>query len=251
MLRRIIEAAELSDGDVVVEVGPGRGILTRALADRASRVVAVEIDDVAARTLSEEFADRPHVSVLAADVREIDVDSLVAAGTPYKMVANLPYYAASPIIRRFLGAVRKPQTMVVMVQREVARTMVAGPGRMGLLSIAVQIYGSPRIVGYVPPKAFRPAPKVTSAIVRIDVYPRPVVAFDSEDHFFALARGAFSAPRKQIRNSLANGLRIPAQAAEAMLSSAGVDPRRRPQTLSLPEWGNLYRAFRQDFPAAD
>ena len=249
VLRRIVETADLSDDDVVVEVGPGRGILTRALADRASRVVAVEIDEAAAAALGAELADQPHVTVLAADAREVDVDSLAPAGMPYKMVANLPYYAASPIIRRFLVASRKPQTMVVMVQREVARTMVARPGKMGLLSIAVQIYGSPRIVGYAPPRAFRPAPKVTSAIVRIDVYPRPVVVFDSEEHFFTMARAGFSAPRKQIRNSLANGLRVSAQAAEATLSKARLDPRRRPQTLSLPEWGELYRVFSQEFPA--
>ena len=147
-----------------------------------------------------------------------------------------------------MEADRKPTLMAVMTQREVARNMAAQPGDMSLLSVAVQLYSSPRIIAAVPPRAFRPAPKVTSAIVRLDVLPRPALALDSIDAFFTLARAGFSAPRKQIHNCLQRGLSITRTSAEAMLSAADIDPRRRPQTLSIPDWGRLYAAYRLRYP---
>ena len=243
--QRIIEAAELSADDTVVEVGAGRGFLTSALAGRAGRVVAVELDGALASMLTDKFRDRRNVEIMAADGREVGIDLLVADGTAYKLVANLPYYAASPIVRRFLEAAHKPARMVVMLQREVAREMAARPGKMGLLSVATQLYGEPRIVSTVPPRAFRPVPKVTSAIVRIDVYPEPTLKLDSTDGFFQVVKAGFSAPRKQIRNSLSHGLGVAPAEAEAMLAHAGVDSTRRAQTLSLAEWDGLYWAFRR------
>ena len=244
VLGRIIEAADLSPDDVVLEVGPGRGFLTRALAERAGRVVAVEMDENLADRLAEKFRDGLGVDVVPADAREVDIDTLVAPETPYKVVANLPYYAASPIIRRFLEAAHKPTLMVVTVQREVAQEMVARPGKMRLLSVATQLYSNPKVVCYVQPRAFRPAPKVTSAVVRIDVLSQPAVALDSTEGFFRLVKAGFSAPRKQIHNCLRHGLDISPEETRAMLLGAGIDPTRRPQTLSLPEWGRLYDAFR-------
>lgn len=138
--------------------------------------------------------------------------------------------------------------MVVMTQREVARNMAAQPGDMSLLSLAVQLYSKPRIIATVPPRAFRPAPKVKSAIVRLDVLPRPALPIDSTDAFFTLARAAFSAPRKQIHNCLQRGLSLTRPDAEAILSHAAIDPRRRPQTLSIPDWGRLYAAYRLRYP---
>ena len=163
---RILDAAGLSSTDCVVEIGPGRGFLTRALAAIVGRLVAVELDDVLATRLATVFESNSKVEVIHADARDTDADSLIAAGIPYKVVANLPYYAASPIVRSFLESHRKPTLMVVMLQREVARRMAAVPGEMSLLSVATQIYGSVRIVTQVPSRAFRPAPKVTSAVVR-------------------------------------------------------------------------------------
>ena len=245
VLASILEAAEISPGDMVVEVGPGRGILTRELAKSGASVIAVEIDEAIVANLTTQFKDNTGVRLVAADARQIDLESLVPAAAPYKVVANLPYYAAAPIVRRFLQATHKPRLMVVMVQREVAQNMAAAPGKMGLMSVAIQLYGEPRIVSYVPPRAFRPAPKVTSAIIRIQVRPSPAVAFDSEERFFTLVRAGFSSPRKQVRNSLRHGLAISAESAGAMLSEAGVDSSRRPQTLTLDEWGKLYDAFRR------
>ena len=174
----------------------------------------------------------------------MEIDSLVPVDREYKLVANLPYYAASPIVRRFLEAEHKPSLMVFLVQREVAQSMVAPPGKMGMLSVAVQLYGRPRIVCSVPPRAFRPTPKVTSALVRIDVYPRPALDTGSTRDFFAVVRAGFSSPRKQLRNSLRRGLDIPSEAVESALARVGIDPTRRAQTLSLAEWGGLYEAFR-------
>ena len=247
-LGRIVEAADLSAADLVVEVGPGRGSLTKPLAERAGRLVAVELDAHLADQLQEKNSDRPHVTVVKADARQVEIDSLVAPDEPYKVVANLPYYAASPIIRRFLEADHKPVLMVVTVQREVANEMAAAPGKMGLLSVATQLYGRPRIVSTVPPSAFRPAPKVTSAIVRIDIYEKPAVLFDSEERFFELVRAGFSAPRKQVHNCLRRGLDLSPETTHSMLSQAGIDPSRRAQTLSLAEWGELYEAYRVERP---
>lgn len=165
-------------------------------------------------------------------------------GTTYKVVANLPYYAASPIVRRFLSAEHKPRLMVVMVQREVARNMAAVPGQMRLLSVAVQLYGWPRIVASVPPRAFRPPPAVSSAVVRIDVFEEPPIPIDSEERFFEVVRAGFSTPRKQIRNSLRNGLGLTGDAVSSVLGKAAIDPTRRAQTLTLEEWGALYRSWR-------
>ena len=241
---RIVAAADLLPEDNVVEVGPGRGFLTRALAQRAGSVVAIELDGALASELDDKALRG--VRVVCADAREVPVESLVDDGTPYKLVANLPYYAASPIVRRFLESHHKPEIMVVMVQREVAQTMTAKQGKKGLLSVATQVYGRPRVVCHVPPRAFRPAPKVWSSVVRIDVYDSPVVPFDSPEGFFEVVRAGFSAPRKQVRNSLANGLDIPAGQSEPVLIAAGIDPSRRAQTLTVEEWGQVYYAWSSD-----
>ena len=240
---KIVEAADISPTDTILEVGPGRGFLTKALAERVGRVVAVELDDALIPSLREKFADYDNVEIVSGDARTVDIDSLVGTATKYKVVANLPYYAATPIVRRFLEAPHKPTTLVVMVQREVGQEMTAPPGKMGILSVATQVYGSPRIVASVPPKAFRPSPNVTSAVVRIDTYAEPAVAFDSVESFFTLVRAGFSTPRKQLHNSLKNGLDIDAEEIMALLGNAEISPTRRAQTLSIDEWRDLYREY--------
>ena len=240
---KIVDAAGISPTDTILEVGPGRGFLTIALAERAGRVVAVELDDALIPSLREKFAECDNVEIVEGDARTVDIECLVGTVTEYKVVANLPYYAATPIVRRFLEAAHKPTTLVVMVQKEVGLGMTASPGKMGILSVATQIYGSPHVVTSIPPKAFRPSPNVTSAVVRIDTYPTPAVAFDSPEKFFTLVRAGFSAPRKQIHNSLKNGLDIDSDAIMALLRNTGISPTRRAQTLSIAEWGDLYREY--------
>ena len=244
VLQSIIKAAEIDSDDTILEVGPGLGFLTSALMDSAQVVVAVEMDMALAEDLRERFRDRSNLSVVTADARKVDIDSLVAENKSYKFVANLPYYAASPIIRRFLETRRKPRMMVVMVQLEVAQGMIAEPGKMGLLAVAIQLYGKPQIVAKVKPIAFRPIPKVTSAIVKIDVYQESALCLDSEQRFFHLVRSGFSSRRKQIHNSLRRSLDITAEATESMLERAEIEPTRRAQTLNLAEWGRLYKESR-------
>ena len=240
---KIVEAADISPTDTVLEVGPGRGFLTKALSERAGRVVAIELDVALIPHLTEVFTDCRNVEIVPGDARTINFDGLVGTVTKYKVVANLPYYAATPIVRRFLETQHKPTTLVVMVQREVGQVMTAPPGKMGILSVATQVYGSPRIVTSVPPKAFRPSPNVTSAVVRIDTYAEPAVAFDIAERFFSLVRAGFSAPRKQIHNSLKNGLNASPDEVMTLLQSAGISLTRRAQTLSVDEWGDLYREY--------
>ena len=220
-----------------MEVGPGRGILTRELVKLARRVVAVEIDETLAARLASRTEDPPNLEVLTADARTADL----AIEGPYKVAANLPYYAANPIVRRFLEADRQPTRMVVMVQREVAQSMTASPGRMTMLSVAVQFYGSPRTVCSVPPRAFRPAPKVHSAVVCIDVCPEARRRVDDESRFFQLVRAGFAAPRKQLRNSLAQGLGVAGAEVSELLEQVGIDAQRRPGTLTVEEWISLYK----------
>ena len=240
---KIVEAADISPTDTVLEVGPGRGFLTKALVERAGLVVAIELDGGLIPHLTEAFTEYDNVDFVEGDARTVDIGDLIGTETEYKIVANLPYYAATPIVRRFLEYHHKPTTLVVMVQKEVGLEMTASPGKMGILSVATQVYGRPRIVTSVSPKAFRPSPNVTSAVVRIDTYAEPAVAFDSAERFFTLVRAAFSAPRKQIHNSLKNGLGVDPDEVMALLRNAGISPTRRAQTLSMDEWRDLYREY--------
>ena len=244
ILNRILTAADLTPQDVVLEIGPGRGVLTRQLVRRAARVIAVELDSALAAALPARLGHPSNLEVVAADARTVDIAARLGAPMPYKVIANLPYYAANPILRRFLemDAAYRPQLMTVMVQREVAESIAAVPGKMSLLSVAIQFYALPRLICIVPPSAFRPPPKVASAVVRLDLRPQPAVAVDDTAAFFALVRAGFAAPRKQLRNSLSHGLSQPGSCIDPLLAAAGIDGRRRAETLSLAEWAALYAA---------
>jgi 16S rRNA (adenine1518-N6/adenine1519-N6)-dimethyltransferase len=248
ILQRILAAARLSPSDTVIEVGAGRGILTQGLAQAAGRVIAVEIDEALCEQIRLRLAPHSNVAIISGDILALPPEELLAragATSPYVVVANLPYYIASAVLRRFLEARAPPERLVVMVQAEVAESMAAEPGRMSLLSVATQFYARARVLFYVPPRAFRPPPKVRSAVVQLDVRPQPAVVVDDREAFFRLVRGGFAAPRKQLRNVLAIGLGLEPPAAEALLAAAGVDPQRRAQTLALEEWARLYGAWRQ------
>jgi 16S rRNA (adenine1518-N6/adenine1519-N6)-dimethyltransferase len=242
VLSSLISAAELATNDTVVEVGPGLGILTKELARKAGRVIAIEVDTKMASVLKEIFVPWPNVTIINADVLGNAPEAFLVKG-PYKVVANLPYYIASAVLRHFLEASIKPHLIVVTLQKEVAQAIVAPPGKMSLLSVSVQFYGRPAIVDYVPARSFYPLPKVDSAIVRIDLYDHPAVAVDDEAKFFRVVRSGFSAPRKQLHNSLAQGLEISAGDAVALLEEVGISQKRRAETLSLEEWARVYRVF--------
>jgi 16S rRNA (adenine1518-N6/adenine1519-N6)-dimethyltransferase len=239
VLQRTIRAADLTASDYVLEVGPGLGILTAELAKRAAHVLAVEIDKGMTAALKHLLQEAPNVRIVNSDILKFD-PSEYFQDKPYKVVANLPYYITSPTLRHLLEARNKPTAMVLMVQKEVAERMVARPGDMSLLSISIQVYGEPKIITFVPPEAFYPAPKVDSAVVRIDVYPRPAVEVDL-DKFFKVVQSGFSRPRKMLHNSLANSLWFPPGGAVEVLRAVGIDEKRRAETLSIVEWETLTR----------
>jgi len=247
VLQLIASAAELTPADVIVEVGPGLGVLTKELAGQAGWVIAIELDDKLAALLRQTLAPFDNVTIINDDVLKIEPGALLKGqkGSLYKVVANLPYYITSPVLRHFLEASAKPQTIIVMVQKEVAEAIVAKPGQMSLLSVSVQLYGEPRIISYVPAQCFYPAPEVDSAILRIDLYPQPAVAVTDEDSFFSLVRAGFAAPRKQIGNSLAQGLGRQKGEVLSLLERADIAPQRRAETLTLEEWARLWRVFTQ------
>lgn len=245
---RIVAAADLAIGDTVLEIGPGNGVLTRRLVERAGRVVAVELDQRLATELTARLGMPENLEVHHGDARTVAIEDLVDLGNPYKMIANLPYYAASPIIRRFLESDTPPTLMVVMVQREVGEAMTAKPGAMTLLSVATQLYANASVVAQVPARAFRPPPKVASTVVKLSVLDTPAVAIQDVSRFFALVRAGFAAPRKQLRNSLTQGTGAPAAVVSATLDDAGIDETRRPATLTIAEWGKLDALWPPDAP---
>ena len=243
VLSRIIVAAGLDSEDWVIEVGPGLGILTRELAKKAKRVIAVELDTRLVSSLPQTLADFPNVSIVNADILQTDPAELLASYgnreiPSYKVVANLPYYITSPTLRHFLEARHKPTLMVVMVQKEVGEAIVAKPGEMSLLALSVQFYSQPTIVDFVPARSFYPPPKVDSVILRLELYKEPPVKV-AEAKFFKLARAGFCAPRKQLHNALAKGLGMPPSEVVALLKKVGIDPKRRAETLELGEWAKL------------
>jgi len=247
VLRLIASAAEITPADVVVEVGSGLGVLTKELAGQAGRVIAIELDNKLAALLKQTLASFNNVTIINEDVLKLEPEDLLKgqAATGYKVVANLPYYIASPVLRHFLEARAKPQTMIVMVQKEVAEAIVAKAGDMSLLSVSVQFYGEPRIISHVPAQCFYPAPKVDSALLRIDLYPQPAVAVTDESSFFDLVRAGFAAPRKQMVNSLAQGLGRAKTEILPLLERADIASQRRAETLTLEEWARLWRIFEE------
>jgi 16S rRNA (adenine1518-N6/adenine1519-N6)-dimethyltransferase len=243
-LGRIVAAADLSHEDVVVEVGAGVGTLTRPLAEKAGRVLALELDDALVAILRDQVANLSNVQVLHGDVLQFSASQFPHRG--FKVVGNLPYYITSAVLRHFLERVPRPQLVVVTVQREVADRIVARPGKMSLLAVSVQFYGQPRIVARIPAGAFYPSPKVDSAVVRVDVGEQPTIVLENgidEAIFFGVVRAGFSQKRKTLRNSLSAGLGLSPAGVEEALEQAGVDPRRRAETLSLREWAAVVHAF--------
>ena len=246
MVHRIVSATIGGPNDTVIEVGPGLGVLTQSLAEQAGRLIAVEIDARLARRLEAQFAEQPSVSVMERDVLAVTPETLLieagmAEDAPYRVVGNLPYNAGAAIVRHFLEAAHQPLSLVVMLQREVADSMVRGPGQMSLLGVSVQVYATARKLFNVPPRAFYPPPKVTSGVVRLEVRPEPLVPREELEAFFRVVRAGFRAPRKQLRNTLAQGLNAPpAEVAEA-IEAAGIDPSLRPQDMGIDGWLALTR----------
>ena len=245
VLAAIVDAAELSPSDDVLEIGPGPGVLTAALAARVRSVTAVEVDPRMIALLGETLADHKNVQVIQADALKVDLLG-IAARPVSRIVANLPYQITTPLLERFLVDDRRPALVVVLVQREVARRMVAtahDARERGYLSVFTQSFAEPRIVRRVPARAFRPAPRVDSAVVALRTRSRPAFAPLAGEPFLRLVSDAFRHRRKQVRSALGHEAGLDRERATAVLAAAGIAPDRRPETLSLDEWIGLAQAI--------
>ncbi len=253
---RIAEAAALRGDETVLEIGAGLGTLTRALAERAAQVIAVETDPHLLPVLEAEIADFPNVRLVHGDILTLEVPRLLGVEPPprdgrgwpplregYVAVANLPYYITAAVLRHLLESAPRPERLVVTVQREVAQRIVAAPGRMNLLAVSVQFYGRPQVVMRLKRGAFYPPPAVESAVVRIESYAAPPVEVPDVALFFRLVRAGFAQKRKQLRNALAAGLGWPPQRVAELLQQAEVPPSWRAERLDLEAWGRIARRF--------
>lgn len=252
-LAAIVGAAELGPADLVVEVGPGLGVLTWELTRRAGHTVAVELDRRLAARLRDELPDAP-LTIVESDVLRVTPGELLAAAGapvagPYKLVANLPYAITSAVLRHFLEAAAPPDLSVVLVQYEVAKRITAGQGDLSVLAHSVQIYAEPQIVAHVPAASFYPAPAVDSAVLLMRRRPQLAVPVDSVDRLFRVIKAGHLHARKQLGNALPGGLaalghKLPREAVVGALTAAGIDPQRRAETVALAEWALVYEALK-------
>lgn len=248
-LRKIVAAAQINEEDIVLEVGPGAGVLTQALAKEAHQVVAVELDRSLLPILEETLKEYPNVEVINEDILKLNFQELFARypGKRWKVVANLPYYITTPVVMRFLEERAPLVNLVVMVQKEVAERMTAKPGGkdFGMLSVSVQYYTQPSIVTMVPKTVFIPQPEVGSAVVKLEVREKPPVDVPNAREFFRIVKAAFGQRRKTLRNALLGGLGISKEDLEILFSKAQIDGTRRGETLSLEEFALLARIWEE------
>jgi 16S rRNA (adenine1518-N6/adenine1519-N6)-dimethyltransferase len=247
VLGDILKAAQLTKSDTVLEIGPGIGTLTRELAQSANKVVAVEKDSAMVEILRETTKDLSNITIISGDILSLAKLSFgkLSLAKEYKVVANLPYYITSPVIRNFLELKENssPSLMVLMVQKEVSQRICAKPPDMSLLAVAVQFYATPSIVSYVKKSCFWPQPKVDSAILRI----APLINTDKKlinaDTFFKVVKAGFKQPRKQLGNTLTSGLGFSRHRVEILLQQAGIQPTQRAETLSVENWVALTKSL--------
>ena len=241
VLSRIIEGAEITKADSVLEIGPGIGTMTEALCEAAGAVKAVEIDKELIPILSETLSPYSNVEVINADIMDLDLKSLFLG--PFKVVANLPYYITTPIVMKLFESGADIESVTVMVQKEVAERMQAKPGGKdyGVLSLSVSYYAEPEIIANVPPNCFIPRPEVSSAVIRLKRRSEPPVAPIDRELMFELIRAAFAQRRKKLSNSVANsgGLGFTKEQVAMALSDMGLDPMIRGEKLSLSEFSEL------------
>ena len=247
-LEAIVEAAELSERDDVLEIGPGPGVLTAELAKRARSLTAVEVDERMVAVLRDTVGDRSNVNVVRADALAVDLYAL-GDRPPTRIVANLPYQITTPLLERFLADPRRPPLVVVLVQEEVAKHVVAdaaderAPRERGYLSVFVQSFAEARIVRRVGPRSFRPPPKVASAVVALRTRATPAFAPLEQRAFLLFVSDVFRHLRKQLRAALGHEAGVERDRADRALASAGIDPRRRAEELTLAEWVALATAL--------
>ena len=245
---KIVDASGVDKRYGVIEIGPGIGVLTRELAKRAAKVVSIEVDERLPPLLAETMAGVDNFKLVLQDVLKVDLKALIAEefpGMPVAVCANLPYYITSPIVMKLLGDRLPIESLTVMVQKEAADRLAAVPGTRAssAISCAVNYYATSKLMFTAAPGSFYPAPKVTSAVVRMDIRPTPAVQVEDEAGYFALIRAAFGQRRKTDANAIASGLGLPKDAVTAAIEAAGFDARIRPEALTLEDFAKLQQAL--------
>jgi 16S rRNA (adenine1518-N6/adenine1519-N6)-dimethyltransferase len=240
-IEKIVSALELQPDERVLEIGPGKGVLTRALAATGAKVTAIELDARLAAHLRSEMEPGTGVSVVEADALNIDPCEVIES--PYKLAGNIPYYITGALIRRYLGGSCKPSLAVLMVQLEVARRILAKPGEMSLLALGVQSHAEVSLVTKVTRRSFDPPPKVDSAVVKMLIPNPPPISIQDEQRFFEIARAGFGTKRKQMSNAISHGLGLPKAETIERLVAAGIRPSARAEDLSLDDWSRLEQSL--------
>jgi 16S rRNA (adenine1518-N6/adenine1519-N6)-dimethyltransferase len=241
-LENVVNSAGIGPNDQVLEIGAGLGSLTRFLARAAKRVVAVEIDQHLLPVLRDVLSPENNVELIHGDILKLNPAELMQS-SGYQVVANIPYYITSAIIRHLLEADVKPGRLVLTIQKEVAQRICAPAGDLSLLALSVQVYGDPAIVAKIPAGAFYPPPNVDSAVIRVDLFPQPIIPIEQLETFFLLAKAGFGQKRKMLRKSLSGGLPIDSSQATEILTACDIDPTRRAETLTLYEWKTLTQVY--------
>lgn len=244
-LEAVADGAEVGQGDVVLEIGPGQGTLTKILLDRGAVVTAVELDEKLADQLKRDFPS-PNLTVVKNDILTFDLTSLPLG---YKVVANIPYYLTSNLLRVLNESSNPPSAISLLVQKEVAQRVCAKPGQMSLLSVSVQFYCDCSLGMIVPAKFFTPPPKVDSQILKLVRHAQPLFQDVETKKFFRLVKAGFANRRKTLLNSLAAGLQLPKDQVSQIIANAGLKPNMRPQELSLSDWRELYEAVNLATPS--
>ncbi len=240
---KIVDASGVDKRYGVLEIGPGIGVLTRELAKRAAKVVSIEVDERLPPLLAETMAGVDNFKLVLQDVLKVDLKALIAQefpGMPVAVCANLPYYITSPIVMKLLGDRLPIESLTVMVQKEAA---TPGTRASSAISCAVSYYATSKMMFTAAPGSFYPAPKVTSAVVRMEIRPTPAVQVEDEEGYFALVRAAFGQRRKTAANAIASGLGMPKDAVTAAIEAAGFDARIRPEALTLEDFAKIQNAL--------
>lgn len=252
VFKKIVESADLRKTDTVLEIGPGFGVLTAELARKSAKVLAVEKDRKMCVALLDNLKERgiKNVQLAEGDILKLNVSELIKnCSLPtarYKLIANIPYYITSPVIRKFLEKEEiKPELIVLLVQKEVARRICAKPAKMSLLAISVQLFGNVKIEFYVPAGAFYPKPKVDSAVIKITPFKKPLLAKERISDFFALVKAGFASPRKQLAANLARHFKIKREKVEEIFGKLGFGLKIRAENLSVNDWLDLFDNFKE------
>jgi len=241
VIKKVIRAANLNSKDIVLEIGPGTGVLTQEITKTAKKIIAVEKDPRMCEALKENLKEFKNIEIIQGDVLNLVKHKFVlnqVKHIPYKIVANLPFYITAPVIRKFLEIKNPPKEIILIIQKEVAQRICAKPPKMSVLAVSVQFYANVKLISYISKKSFRPKPKVDSAIIKITPCAKPSLA-QNKDKFFRIVKAGFAHPRKQLANNLSKMLKLDKKKLSSLLLKNNIQPTQRAETLSIKDWIKL------------